>query len=218
MDQFATKRKEMVLQQLERRGIQDARVLAAMAKVPRHLFVTTDQDWQSYSDRPLPIGHRQTISQPYIVALMCEALKLTEKSKTLEIGTGSGYAAAVMAELSGHVTSIERIPELADLARENLRIAGYPSIEIHCSDGSLGYPENAPYDAIAVASGAPAAPETLKQQLSIGGRLIVPVGTSRTYQDLLKISRITETDYKTENLGAVAFVPLVGKEGWLEEI
>jgi protein-L-isoaspartate(D-aspartate) O-methyltransferase len=214
MDQFAAKREEMVLQQLERRGIQDDRVLAAMAKVPRHLFVSTDQDWQSYADGPLPIGHRQTISQPYIVALMCEALKLTENSKTLEIGTGSGYAAAVLAELSGHVTSIERIPELADLARQNLTTAGYPSVEIHCCDGSLGYPANAPYDAIAVAAGAPTEPEALKQQLTIGGSLIIPVGTSRTYQDLLKIQRISETEYKTENLGAVAFVPLVGKEGW----
>jgi protein-L-isoaspartate(D-aspartate) O-methyltransferase len=214
MDQFATERKEMVLLQLERRGIQDARVLAAMAKVPRHLFVSADQDWQSYNDRPLPIGHRQTISQPYVVALMCEALKLSEKSKTLEIGTGSGYAAAVLAELSGHVTSIERIPELADQAQQNLRTAGYPSVEIHCCDGSLGYPDNAPYDAIAVASGAPTEPEALKQQLTIGGCLIIPVGTSRTYQDLLKIKRISESEFKTENLGAVAFVPLVGAQGW----
>jgi protein-L-isoaspartate(D-aspartate) O-methyltransferase len=214
MDQFATKRKEMVLQQLERRGIRDSRVLAAMAKVPRHLFVSTDQNWQSYRDGPLPIGHRQTISQPYIVALMCEALELTEKSRTLEIGSGSGYAAAVLAELSGHVTSIERIPELADLARQNLSTAGYPNIEIHCCDGSLGYPENAPYDAIVVASGAPTEPKAMKQQLTIEGCLIIPVGPSRTYQDLLKIKRISETEYRTENLGAVAFVPLVGAQGW----
>jgi len=217
MDQMESQRKEMVLRQLESRGIKDERVLAAMRKVPRHLFVPPDQQAASYNDGPLPIGFGQTISQPYIVALMCELLALEKNGKTLEIGSGSGYAAAVLAELSGEVITIERLQELSDMARENLSRAGYPDVKVLCADGSLGYPDEAPYDAIVVAAGAPVAPETLKHQLKTGGRLVIPVGTNSRYQQLLRITRLSEPDFKTETLGEVAFVPLVGAEAWPED-
>ncbi len=214
MDRFASERDEMVLRQLQNRDIRDERVLAAMRKVPRHLFVPADQRANAYWDGPLPIGFGQTISQPYIVALMAEAMKLTDSSKCLDIGTGSGYAAAVLAELSGQVVSIERIPELAEIARGNLNDAGYPDVEVLCTDGSLGYAQEAPYDAIAVAAGAPAVPETLKRQLKIGGRLVIPVGRSHRFQDLIRIRRTAEDEFQTDNLGGVAFVPLLGAEAW----
>ncbi|MEM9635322.1 MAG: protein-L-isoaspartate(D-aspartate) O-methyltransferase [Pseudomonadota bacterium] len=216
MDRYAAEREEMVQRQLESRGIKDDRVLDAMRKVPRHLFVSTDQEGRSYWDCPLAIGLGQTISQPYIVALMCEALELTEDCDCLEIGSGSGYAAAVMSELGRQVVTIERIPELADLARANLQYAGYSNVGVHCSDGSLGHTSKAPYDAIAVAAGAPATPKALKAQLKIGGRLIIPVGRSHSYQDLIRIRRLSDDNFQTENLGGVAFVPLVGKQGWAD--
>ncbi|MES0881973.1 protein-L-isoaspartate(D-aspartate) O-methyltransferase [Roseibium sp. SCP14] len=216
MDRYAAEREEMVQRQLQSRGIKDGRVLDAMRKVPRHLFVSRNQEIRSYWDCPLGIGLGQTISQPYIVALMCEALELSENSECLEIGSGSGYAAAVMSELCRHVITIERIPELAELAKANLKNAGYSNVEVHCSDGSLGHSRKAPYDAIAVAAGAPAMPKSLKAQLRTGGRLIVPVGRSHNYQDLLRIRRLSDDDFLTENLGGVAFVPLVGEEGWVD--
>ncbi|MES0808978.1 protein-L-isoaspartate(D-aspartate) O-methyltransferase [Roseibium sp. SCPC15] len=216
MDRYAAEREEMVQRQLQSRGIKDDRVLDAMRKVPRHLFVSRNQETRSYWDCPLAIGLGQTISQPYIVALMCEALELTEDSECLEIGSGSGYAAAVMSELCHHVITIERIPELADLANTNLKGAGYSRVDVRCSDGSLGYSRKAPYDAIAVAAGAPATPKTLQAQLKTGGRLIIPVGRNHHYQDLIRIRRLSDNDFQSENLGGVAFVPLVGKEGWAD--
>lgn len=214
MDRFATEREEMVRRQLQNRGIRDERVLAAMRKVPRHLFVSKDQEWCAYDDGPLPIGRSQTISQPYIVALMCELLDLSQGDSVLEIGTGSGYAAAVLSELSHKVTTVERIPELADQARGTLSETGYGDVDVHCGDGSLGYPGNAPYDAILVSAGAPEAPEDLKRQLKTGGRLVIPVGRSSSLQDLLRIRRVSEEEFETKNLGGVAFVPLIGEKGW----
>jgi len=214
MDRFANQRNDMVLNQLEGRGIRNGRVLTAMRKVPRHLFVAPEDEALAYRDSPLPIGFGQTISQPYIVALMCEALDLTKESKVLDIGTGSGYAAAVAAELSARVIGVERVPELAEFARGNLIKAGYTNVEVHCADGCLGFPAEAPYDAIAVAAGAPVPPEALKMQLKTGGRLVIPVGETQRYQDLLKITRISEEEFRTEHLCDVAFVPLVGEGSW----
>ncbi|WP_103223474.1 protein-L-isoaspartate(D-aspartate) O-methyltransferase [Roseibium marinum] len=212
-----SQRKDMVLRQLEGRGIRDERVLAAMRKVPRHIFVPAAQQAASYNDGPLPIGHGQTISQPYIVALMCELLELSRENKVLEIGAGCGYAAAVLAELAHEVITIERMPELAELARKNLLKAGYPDVRVICADGSLGCPDEAPFDAIVVAAGAPATPDALKQQLKTGGRLVIPVGSNSRSQELLRIRRLSDTDYDTEPQGEVAFVPLVGAEGWPDE-
>ncbi|WP_269582040.1 protein-L-isoaspartate(D-aspartate) O-methyltransferase [Roseibium sp. Sym1] len=217
MDPFANERKEMVETQLRRRGVSDERVLAAMEKVPRHLFVPEDQQDRAYWDGPLPIGSGQTISQPYVVALTCELLEISPEDTVLDIGAGSGYAAAVLGELAASVISIERLPELADLARTNLEAAGYGNVEVLCADGTLGCPDKAPFDAIAVAAGAPTVPESLKQQLKVGGRLVIPVGPTRRMQDLVRVRRISETEFNTDDLGGVAYVPLVGAEGWAED-
>jgi protein-L-isoaspartate(D-aspartate) O-methyltransferase len=216
MDPFANVRKEMVDTQLRRRGIRDERVLATMQKVPRHLFVPEDQRDRAYWDGPLPIGSGQTISQPYVVALTCELLEIGQEDIVLDIGAGSGYAAAVLAELATRVVSIERLPELCQQAQDNLRKAGYGNVVVLCTDGTLGCPDKAPFDAIAVAAGAPAVPDSLKQQLKVGGRLVIPVGPTRRMQDLVRVRRITEETFKTDDLGGVAYVPLVGAEGWSE--
>jgi len=216
MDPFAAERKAMVETQLRPRGIQDERILAAMAKVPRHLFVPEDQQQRAYRDGPLPIGFGQTISQPYVVALTCEFLELTPQDTVLDIGAGSGYAAAVLAELAASVVSIERLPDLAERARNNLQGTGYGNVEVLCADGTLGCPDKAPFDAIAVAAGAPAVPLSLKEQLKVGGRLVIPVGPSRRLQDLVRVRRISEPVFETDDLGGVAYVPLVGAEGWVD--
>ena len=214
MDQFATARSEMIDRQLQSRGISDERVLAAMARVPRHLFVPKAEQPRAYWDGPLSIGHDQTISQPYVVALTCELLEIGENAKVLEVGAGSGYAAAVLADLAQKVITLERLPELVQLARDNLLKAGCSNVEVMCTDGTLGCPVEAPFDAIAVAAGAPAVPDSLKKQLKVGGRLVVPVGRSRRLQDMIRVLRTSETEFQVENLGAVAYVPLVGAEGW----
>lgn len=211
---FEGRRRAMVKYQVAGRGIQDARVLEAMARVPREAFVPEHLADEAYEDHPLPIGHGQTISQPYIVALMAEALALTGRERVLDIGTGSGYAAAVLASLALEVYSIERIPELARQARDNLDKAGFSQVHVACGDGTLGWPEAAPFDGICVAAGAPAVPETLKQQLAIGGRLVIPVGSEHTGQQLILITRRSDTDYQREDFGEVRFVPLLGEEGW----
>jgi protein-L-isoaspartate(D-aspartate) O-methyltransferase len=207
-------RATMVDRQIRSRGISDAAVLAAMSKVPRDLFVPGESRQYAYEDRPLPIGYGQTISQPYVVALMCEALRIEPGSRVLDVGTGSGYAAAVMAEMGAKVIGIDRKSELAEFAKTNLIRAGYPTVEIHCGDGTLGYPQAAPFDTIMVAAGSPALPGTLKNQLTIGGRLVIPIGPSRHHQHLLRITRQSETDFSSETLGDVTFVPLIGEEGW----
>ena len=175
----ADERAEMVERQLRQRGIEDERVLAAMARVPRELFVPPEQRWLAYSDAALPIGSEQTISQPYMVALICEQLALQGHERVLDVGTGSGYQAAVLAELAGEVHTIERLPELAETARANLAAAGYAGrVHLHLGDGTLGLPDHAPFAAIAVAAAALEAPPALYDQLEPRGRLVVPVGGS----------------------------------------
>jgi protein-L-isoaspartate(D-aspartate) O-methyltransferase len=189
--------------------------LKAMEKIPRHLFVDEGLQDQAYADNPLPIGERQTISQPYIVALMTEALELTGHEKVLEIGTGSGYQAAMLAELADRVFSIERIASLADRARKVLDSLGYYNVLIRVGDGTYGWKEESPFDAIIVTAGAPHVPKTLFDQLTIGGRLIVPTGDRQT-QKLLKITRTSEDLDKAEkkDLGGCRFVNLIGEYGW----
>ncbi len=197
--------------ELERRGIQDPRVLEAFAAVRRELFVP-GQEHHAYADGPLPIGFGQTISQPYVVALTVQALDLRETDRVLEIGTGSGYAAAILALLAGEVDTIERIPALAAIARERLaRLA--PKVRVHEGDGTLGIPDRAPFDAIAVAAGAPRPPPSLLHQLALGGRLVLPTG-STDRQRLVRITRTGGDSFVEVSFGDVQFVPLVGAEGW----
>ncbi|HLE82759.1 MAG TPA: protein-L-isoaspartate(D-aspartate) O-methyltransferase [Thermoanaerobaculia bacterium] len=214
MPDFETLRRLMVEHQLERRGIADPLVLEAMRKVPREAFVPPELAEEAYADGPLPIGEGQTISQPYIVALMTEALELRGGERVLEIGAGSGYAAAVLAEIAAELYTVERHARLAEEAAARLTRLGYDNVHVRVGDGSLGWPEHAPFDAIVVAAGAPEVPEALKEQLAVGGRLVIPVGQGRTLQDLLRLRRLSETEYQREELGGVRFVPLVGEEGW----
>jgi protein-L-isoaspartate(D-aspartate) O-methyltransferase len=202
----------MVQEQLVARGIKDKRVLDAMMKVPRHLFVEEGLWHQAYGDFPLPIGQGQTISQPYIVALMTEALQLTGDDKVLEIGTGSGYQGAILAELTNQVFSIERISSMASKARKILDELGYANVLIRVSDGTLGWQEEAPFAGIIVTAGAPEIPSTLVQQLEVRGRLVIPVGDEYS-QTLLKVVK-QEKGYKEEGLGGVRFVKLIGDHGW----
>lgn len=198
------------------RGIADRRVLQAFREVPREQFVAATQQDVAYDDGPLPIGHGQTISQPYIVALTCEALQLKGQERVLEIGTGSGYAAAILAKLAKEVFGVERLPELADAASQRLQALGYNNVTVRCGDGTLGWPEHAPYDAIAVAAGGPTVPQALVGQLSIGGRLVIPVGDEEGTQVLTRITRVAEDELRREELAEVRFVPLIGAQGWLE--
>ena len=214
MPDFDSRRRRMVDEQLVRRGVSDPLVLDAMATVPREAFVAADLRDQAYADGPLPIAAGQTISQPYIVAVMAEALELTGDERVLEVGTGSGYAAAVLGRIAGEVYSIERHRSLAETARRQLEAVGADNVEVICADGTRGWPERAPYDAIVVAAGAPVVPEALKQQLAIGGRLVIPVGGSRTIQELVRLTRLSDTEYRREKLTDVRFVPLIGEQGW----
>lgn len=211
------KRQRMVKDQLRSRGVRDAKVLAAMANVHREAFVPLDMREFAYEDRPLPIAAGQTISQPYIVAFMIEALNLKAGDKVLEIGAGSGYAAAVLAEIAGTVYSIERIGELARNAAESLKNQGYDNVHVLHADGTRGWAEHAPYDAILVSAGAPVVPEDLKRQLAVGGRMVVPVGDTQYMQELLRISHRGNGVFDRENLADVRFVPLIGEHGWEEE-
>lgn len=214
---FERNRRIMVEDQIEDRGVRDPATLRAMQKVPRHKFVLPGYQDSAYEDRPRPIGHGQTISQPYIVALMTEALGLKGGESVLEIGTGCGYAAAVLHEAGAEVVTIERLRALADLARGNLKQAGYDDVTVICGDGTLGHEEAAPYDGIVVTAGGPSVPETLKHQLKVGGRLVIPVGLSPHTQRLLRITRTGEDDFSEEDLGGVMFVPLIGEEGWEDD-
>ena len=214
MVDFSTQRGSMVREQLIARGIRSSEVLAAMGAVPREEFVPAGVRQFAYQDGPLPIAEGQTISQPYMVAYMTEALELSAADRVLEIGTGSGYAAAVLSRIVDKVHSIERLPGLAATARERLNRLGYTNIVIHVGDGSLGLPEEAPFDAIVVTAGAPAIPRPLLDQLRLGGRLVVPVGAHPTMQTLVRVRRIGESDYRHENLMGVLFVPLIGAAGW----
>jgi protein-L-isoaspartate(D-aspartate) O-methyltransferase len=205
-------RERMVRNQLVPRGINDHLVLQAMGKVPRHLFVGEALIGEAYNDHPLPIGHRQTISQPYIVALMTQALSLTGREKTLEVGTGSGYQTAVLCELSAKVYTIERIRPFMESARALLFEIGYTNVLFKSFDGTLGWEEHAPFDAVIVTAGAPGVPEPLLEQLAVGGRLVIPLG-DRKSQELIKIIR-TKEGYKETNLGGCRFVDLIGIHAW----
>lgn len=217
MGDFKDLRAHMIEYQLAARGLHDQSVLNALNAVPREEFVPTELVEFAYNDSPLPIAAGQTISQPYIVALMTAALDLKPSDRVLEVGTGSGYAAAVLAEVVAEVYSIERHKILADTARTRLAELGYANVDVLYADGTLGWPEHAPFDAIIVAAGGPEVPATLKQQLAIGGRLVIPVGESLHTQSLLRIVRTGENEYEQEDLGGVRFVPLIGAAGWEDE-
>ncbi|MBW2148847.1 MAG: protein-L-isoaspartate(D-aspartate) O-methyltransferase [Deltaproteobacteria bacterium] len=204
----------MLENQLISRGIKDQRVLNALRKIPRHLFVEEALHHQAYGDHPLPIGEKQTISQPYIVALMTEALELKGSEKVLEIGTGSGYQTAILAELADMVYSIERIPPLVYKARKTLDELGYFNINIRIGDGTKGWEEESPFDAIIVTAASPEVPRPLQEQLIVGGLMVVPVG-GRYSQDLIKVER-TEKGFVQQNLGGCRFVSLIGQHGWQE--
>ena len=214
-DRHVRDRAFMVARHLEARGIDDPLVLSAMGEVPREDFVSGPLKEFAYEDSALPIEAGQTISQPYIVARMIELAELRPGDKVLEVGAGSGYAAAVMSRIAGKVWAIERHEELAAQARARLKGLGYDNAEIICADGTKGLPEHAPFNAIIVSAGGPHVPEALKSQLAIGGRLVIPVGRD-VHQTLLRVKRLSETAFKEEDFGAVTFVPLIGEEGWAE--
>ncbi len=208
----AEQRHRMVQEQLRARGIRDERVLAAMSKVPREEFATTESLTQAYGDYPLPIAAGQTVSQPYIVASMIEALALQPSDKVLEIGTGTGYEAAILGDLAAEVWTLERVPELAYEARATLSRLGYANVHVVERDGSLGLPEQAPFPKILVAAAAPAAPQSLIDQLAEGGTLVVPVG-NRIDQQIYLIRKING-EASTTRRELCRFVPLVGQQGW----
>ena len=211
---YEIQRERMLNTQIVARGIRDERVLAAMRAVPRHRFVPDHVAGSAYRDSPLPIGDGQTISQPYIVALMTELVQLEGNEKVLEIGTGSGYQAAILAQIAAEVITVERIPALAKDASRTLTELGYENIRVMVSDGTLGWPDEAPYDVIIVTAATPSMPDPLKEQLADGGRLVAPVGPRRA-QTLVRVRRIGD-QFHTESLIGVAFVPLIGKHGWQE--
>lgn len=202
-------RERAVRETIEKRGISDARVLEAMRAVPRELFVPPDSRSAAYEDRPLPIGSGQTISQPYIVAFMAEAMLLKGTEKLLEVGAGSGYAAAVLSRLAKKVFAVERIGELARMAEKNLAAAGITNVEVRHDDGSRGWPEEAPFDAILVSAGAEEIPRALLDQLAIGGRLVVPVNEDGSEQELVRVTRKGKVEFHQESLAEVRFVPLI---------
>jgi len=209
-DPYLEKRRQMVERQIKARGVSDERVLAAMEKVPRHEFVPPDYLSQAYADHPLPIGYGQTISQPYIVAVMTELLRLKPGDKVLEIGTGSGYQAAVLAEITDKVYSVEIIPELAKSAEERLRRLGYTWVKVKNADGYYGWEEYAPYDAIIVTCAPDHVPRPLVRQLKDGGRLVIPVGPPGGYQSLWLIEKHGD-EIKSQNVMGVLFVPMLGE-------
>jgi protein-L-isoaspartate(D-aspartate) O-methyltransferase len=212
---FTSLRKEMVERTIEARGVHDPAVLKAMETVPREALVPHEMVEFAYEDRPLPIGAGQTISQPYIVALMVEALQVDEDDLVLEIGTGSGYGAAVLGQVARHVHTIERHTDLAEVAARRLAELGYANIDVHCTDGTLGWLEAAPYQGIVVTAGGPTVPQQLLEQLAIGGRMVMPLGGQRL-QQLVRLTRLGPQRYDREDLGPVQFVPLIGRAGWAE--
>lgn len=214
---FTDQRTQMVMQQLVARGIRDTAVLAAMNQVPRERFVPQSYRAHAYEDCPLPIPANQTISQPYIVALMLSKLRLEPTNRILEIGTGSGYAAAILGQIVRQVFTVERHAELVLYARKRLQTLQYTNIQVHQGDGTLGWPEFAPYNGIVVSAGGPEVPRSLKPQLTIGGRLVIPVGRHHRQQQLIILTRYSETIFDEERCMPVSFVPLIGAEGWRGE-
>ena len=215
IDTFTRERENMVNYQIARRGIVDERILDAMHTIPRHLFVPEESQRDAYNDFPLPIGNEQTISQPYIVAFMTNILDLQGNECVLEVGTGSGYQAAVLSLLVKKVYTMERIPALAGKAQKTLQKLGIKNVEVHVGDGSLGWPGNAPYQAILVTAAAPAVPKALLDQLDVGGRMVIPVGGR--YQQILELWRRNQEGLKSQTIIPVVFVPLKGEQGWEEE-
>jgi len=213
-DDRADERRAMVDEQIAARGIRDPALLAAMRQVPRHAFVAASLQREAYDDTPLPIGDGQTISQPYIVALMLEAARLGGADRVLEVGAGSGYASAIASCLAAHIDAIERHPRLAETARERLARLGFANVDVHCGDGSIGWRAGAPYDAILVAAGGPRIPAALRDQLAAGGRLVMPVGDEHFAQRLVRLERDADGAFHERDLGGVMFVPLVGAQGF----
>lgn len=212
---YAELRRQMVDEQLREHGISDERVLEAMGRVPREEFVPADLRDAAYEDGPLPIGSGQTISQPFTVAIMCQALQLGGTEKVLEIGAGSGYSAAILSLLAKSVYTIERVPELAEGARARLTRLGYDNVRVRVGDGTLGLPDEAPFDAIVVTAGAESLPDAYVRQLCPGGRIVIPIGEYRYNQTMYRFTRLDE-ELRVENLGGFAFVPLIGRYGWHE--
>ena len=210
----AAQRERMVHRQIAGRGIRDPAVLAAMRRVPREEFVAAGLREQAYEDGPLPIGEGQTISQPFIVALMLEALRLGRFDRVLEVGAGSGYACAVASLMAARVDAVERHPSLCDEAAARLRRLGFAQVDLHCADGSAGWAAGAPYDAILVSAAGPRVPGLLRRQLAIGGRLVMPVGEPGFDQHLCKLTRHDEDTFVETDLGGVVFVPLIGAHAW----
>lgn len=211
---LSARKEQMLSEDLMGRGIRDAAVLRAMREVPRERFLPPELEPYAYEDSPLPIAEGQTISQPYIVAYMIEALELRGNERVLEIGTGSGYAAAVLSLCAAEVYTVERIPSLAESARERVRLLGFRNVTVHLGDGTMGWAEHAPYDAIVVTAGAPEVPVELLEQLAPGGRLVIPVGNTPYLQELARVRRDAAGELRREDLCAVRFVPLIGKQGW----
>lgn len=212
-------RKDLVKKLLDQGYIKTDRVQKAMLKVPREEFLPPESRPYAYIDQPLPIGKGQTISAPHMVAIICEKLDLTEGMKVLEIGTGYGYNAAVVAECigpEGHLYTIERLDSLAEKAEDNLKRTGFDNITVILGDGTLGYHDKAPYDRIYGTASAPKVPGTLKKQLKIGGRLLIPIGSDNFFQELICVTRVAEDEYKSQKLGGVRFVPMIGEHGWSE--
>ncbi len=214
MPDLAKAREQMVERQIAGRGIHDRSLLEAMRSVPREAFVPEHLIEFAYEDSPLPIGSDQTISQPYIVAMMIDAAEVKPGDRVLEIGAGSGYAAAILGLIAGEVLAIERHHELAVLAGRRMERLGYENVDILEGDGSEGLPEEAPFDAILAAASGSHVPEVLLRQLAIGGRLVMPVGEPHMVQKLIKVTRVGEEEYGQEDLGGVRFVPLIGEQGW----
>ncbi len=204
----------MVEQQISMRGIKDKAILYAMLTVPRHCFVEDCYRDHAYSDTPLPIPAGQTISQPYVVALMINLLDLKAEDRVLEIGTGSGYAAALLSLIVKEVYTVERHKILVEYAQNRLQGCGYKNVWVFHGDGTLGCPDYSPYDGIIVAAGGPGIPQALRQQLTVGGRIIMPIGKHRNKQVLMRVERESEDKFSEKQMGAVAFVPLIGAEGW----
>jgi protein-L-isoaspartate(D-aspartate) O-methyltransferase len=214
MPDFASLRERMIERQIAGRGITDVGILNAFRAVPRHAFVAPAYAEQAYGDHPLPIEAKQTISQPYIVALMIDAAEIGAGEKVLEVGAGSGYAAAVISRIAAHVIGVERQPELATVARERLSELGYDNVVIVEADGTTGWPQEAPFDAILAAASGSHVPDVLVEQLKAGGRLVMPIGRPGEVQQLVKVTKLGDGTLQQSDLGPVRFVPLIGQEGW----